>query len=240
MNKVVLITGASGDIGKAICQKFAKNNYSIVFHYNNNLDNDFIKNLSNQTKVLTVKANFENKEQLEELCDVAVKTFGKIDVLVNNAGIDLQNPIVDETYENLSRCININLNAPLFLSHLVAKEMCKQQSGNIVNISSIWGVYGGSCEAIYSASKAGIIGMTKALSKELGPNNIRVNAVAPGLINTKMNSNLTQTDIQNFLDGTSFGRIGTPEDIANLVYFLSSEESSYITGQIILADGGLL
>lgn len=238
MAKTVLITGASGGIGGEIVKKFAKNNYNIVYHYNNNYDEKLINELIGITKVLPVKANFENCNEIITMFDTAIKTFGKIDVLVNNAGIDSVCSIVDENIESISRVLQINLTSSILLTSLVSKEMCKNHSGSIVNISSIWGVYGGSLESVYSASKSGIIGFTKAIARELGVNGVRANAVAPGLIDTKMNNNLTKSEKLDFINNLSLNSIGTPNDVANAVYFLASDEAKYITGQVLGVDGG--
>lgn len=238
MAKTVLITGASGGIGSEIARKFADNNYNIIYHYNNNYNEKFINELAGKTKILPVKANFENCNEIITMFDTSIKTFGKIDVLINNAGIDSVRPIVDENEESISKVMQINLTSSILLTSLVSKEMCKNHIGSIVNISSIWGVYGGSLESVYSATKAGLIGFTKAIAKELGVNGVRANAVAPGLIDTKMNNNLTKTEKQDFINNLSLNSIGSPKDVANAVYFLASDESKYITGQVLGVDGG--
>ena len=187
---------------------------------------------------MPVKANFENCNEIITMFDTSIKTFGKIDVLINNAGIDSVRPIVDENEESISKVMQINLTSSILLTSLVSKEMCKNHCGSIVNISSIWGVYGGSLESVYSATKAGLIGFIKAISKELGVNGVRANAVAPGLIDTKMNNNLTKTEKQDFINNLSLNSIGSPNDVANAVYFLASDEAKYITGQVLGVDGG--
>ncbi len=238
-NKTVLITGASGGIGGAIAEIFAKNGYNIVYHYNRNLNESLVEKLSSMTNVLPIQADFTKPLQIADMARIARETFGKIDVLVNNAGVARICPIVDEDYEGMEKHININLTAPAYLTSLISQNMCKYQTGNIIFVSSIWGVYGGAVESTYSATKAGLIGLTKALANELGPNGIRVNAVAPGLIDTKMNNDLTYQEKEEFVERVSLERIGRPKDVAKAVYFLASEESSYINGEVLTIDGGL-
>lgn len=237
--KTVLITGASGGIGGAIAETFAKNNYNIIYHYNSNPNDPLIAKLSLLTNVLPVKADFSKPIEVANLARVAIETFGNIDVLVNNAGVSRICPIVDEDYEGMEKHININLTAPAYLTSLISANMCSNQKGSIIFVSSIWGVYGGAVESIYSATKAGLIGLTKALSNELAPNGIRVNAVTPGLIDTKMNNDLSKNELDDFTKKVSLERIGKPEEVAKAVYFLASEDSSYINGEILSIDGGI-
>lgn len=237
--KTVLITGASGGIGEAIAKEFALKGYNIIYHYNNNYKEDIIQDLAKITNVLPVKANFSKPMEIVNLVNNAINTFGKIDVLINNAGISRVCPIVDEDFEEMEKAITINLTAPAYLTSLVSKYMCQRQSGNIVFVSSIWGVYGGAVESVYSATKAGLIGLTKSLAKELAPNGIRVNAVAPGLIDTKMNNNLSSEEKQNFIGNVALNRIGRPEEVAKAIYYLSSDDSSYINGETLNIDGGI-
>lgn len=238
MSKTVLITGASGGIGSEIVKKFAEHNYNIIYHYNNNFDKTLVENISKKTNILPIKANFKNNEEIVNMFNLAIKTFGKIDCLVNNAGVDRVCSIIDEECGAVADLLQINLTSTIVLTSLVAKQMCKHQSGAIVNISSLWGISGGSMESVYSASKAGIIGFTKATAKELGRNGIRVNAVAPGLIDTKMNNNLSSEDKAEFVNTLAINQIGSAIDVANAVYFLASDDAKYITGQILGVDGG--
>ena len=237
MKKTVLITGASGDIGAIIADKFARNNSNIIYHYNKNENQGVLNGLSTLTQVLPVKADLTNQAEIENLVKVSVKTFGKIDVVVNNAGISSSVLAVDEKYESINSVISTNLVSVIYLTSLLIPHL--NENASIVNISSIWGEFGASGETSYSASKAGLIGYTKALSKELGPSGIRVNAVAPGLIKSKMNNNLSKKAQQVFVeDNCSLAKIGTPEDVANAVYFLASTEANYITGQTLSVNGG--
>ncbi len=237
--KTVLITGASGGIGYAIAKEFAMKGYNIIFHYNNNYNESLVQELTKITSVLPIKADFTKPMDIALMVRDSLETFGKIDVLVNNAGVARICPIVDEDYKGMENVIDINLTAPAYLSALVSKSMCENQSGSIIFVSSIWGIYGGAVESIYSATKAGLIGLTKALANELAPNGIRVNAVAPGLIDTKMNNDLTDAEKQDFVSGVSIERIGKPEEVAKAVSFLAGDDSSYINGVIINVDGSL-
>lgn len=237
MKKTVLITGASGSIGTYIADKFARNGYNIVYQYNKNENKPVVLALSKITNVLPVKADLTKQKEIENLVDVASKTFGRIDCLVNNAGISSVKLSLDESYDSICNIMSTNLISAIYLTSLVIPKLNKD--GSIINISSIWGRFGGSLETTYSASKAGIIGYTKALAKELGPAGVRVNAVAPGLIKSKMNNNISEVDKMDFVaEHSAIGKMGTPEDVANIVYFLASAEANYITGQIIGVDGG--
>jgi len=239
MNKTVLITGASGDIGSSIAYKFAANGYNIIYQYNTNLNQPILNSLSKKTNVLPIQADLTKKEDIESLIKTSINTFGKIDCLVNNAGISSEKLSIDESYESISNVISTNLISAIYLTSLAVPNL--RENATIVNISSIWGELGGSGETTYSASKAGLIGYTKALSKELGANGIRVNAVAPGLIKSKMNNNFSKIEQESFVnDYTSLNKIGSPQDVANAVYFLASEESSYITGEVIRVNGGFI
>ena len=235
--KTVLITGASGDIGASIAQKFASQKYNIIYHYNKNFNEPLVNALSKKTTILPIHADLTKKEDIENLVKTSVKTFGKIDVVVNNAGISSERLSIDECYESINSVINTNLISVIYLTSQIIPHLTENAS--IINISSIWGEFGGSGETTYSASKAGLVGYTKALSQELGASGIRVNAVAPGLIKSKMNNNLSTKEQEVFVeDHTSLNRIGTPQDVANAVYFLASDSASYITGEVLRVNGG--
>lgn len=237
MKKTLLVTGASGDIGKKIAEKFASNGYNIIYHYNKNLLPAEVDRLSKITNVLPIQADFTKKEDIENLVKTAVKTFGKIDCVVNNAGISSEILSMDESYESISNVITTNLISAIYLTSLVIPHL--NQNASIINIASIWGEFGGSGETAYSASKAGLVGYTKALSQELGASGIRVNAVAPGMIKSKMNNHFSSSEQEVFVeDHSALGKIGTPEDVANAVWFLSSDEAQYITGETIRVNGG--
>ena len=244
MNKTVLVTGGAKGIGRKIVEDFAKLGYNVCINYNTS-EKDAIqlkdKLASLGYSVLILKADISKNDEVEKMINEIITNFGKIDVLVNNAGIcnyDLFTYISDEYVKKI---IDINLIGTINVTKSVLnKSMIKNKSGNIINISSIWGITGASCEVMYSLTKAGIIGFTKALAKELAISNIRVNAVAPGVIDTEMISNLNENEINNLKEEIPVGRIGKAEDVSNTVIFLSSDKSSYITGQVISPNGGIV
>ena len=239
--KTVLITGAARGIGREIALTFAKDGYNVVINYNKSerdaeiLANE-VENLG--VRALIVKADVSKPEEVKTLVSKAISVFGKIDVLVNNAGIALYKLLIDSTDDEIQNVIAINLNSTFFVCREVCKNMMQFGGGKIINISSKWGIVGGSGETVYSASKAGIIGFSKALAKEVGLSNITVNVVAPGVIQTNMIKNLSSDDIKELESQISLGRIGKPADVANVVKFLASDDANYITGQVIEVDGG--
>ena len=244
--KTIIVTGASHGIGRKIAKEFAHLGYNVCINYNNskpqaiNLKEEIISENKNAS-IMLYKADVKNRAEVDKMVDTVIKNFGKIDVVVNNAGIAEYKLFTDITYEDLLNMFNITVAGTFNVTQSVLKKcMIKNKSGSIINISSIWGMVGSSCEVNYSTMKAAIIGMTKALAKELGPSNIRVNAVAPGVIDTKMNSNLNHQDMENLKEEIPLNRIGKVEDVANIVKFLASDESSYITGQVISPNGGLV
>ena len=235
VNKVVVVTGGSRGIGAEIVKFLAKLDYKVVLNYNKSESyaQDVKKELNN---VEIFKADVSKKEEANALIDFAIKKYGKIDVLINNAGIaqtKLFTEITDEDWKNI---IDTNLNSAFYCSREAVKNMIHNKSGLIINISSIWGITGASCEVAYSTSKAAINGFTKALAKELGPSNIRVNAIAPGIINTEMNSYLSEDELKNIKEEIPLEKIGDPVDIAKCVKWLI--EDNYTTGQIISINGG--
>lgn len=235
VNKVVVVTGGSRGIGAEIVKFLAKLDYKVVLNYNKSESyaQDVKKELND---VEIFKADVSKKEEANALIDFAIKKYGKIDVLINNAGIaqtKLFTEITDEDWKNI---IDTNLNSAFYCSREAVKNMIHNKSGLIINISSIWGITGASCEVAYSTSKAAINGFTKALAKELGPSNIRVNAIAPGIINTEMNSYLSKDELKNIKEEIPLEKIGDPVDIAKCVKWLI--EDNYTTGQIISINGG--
>ena len=243
MSNTVIITGASGGIGSAIAHKFAENGWNIAIMYNTSLKDAEKLESELETygvRVYSDKCDVTDKEQVENYFNCVVKMFGTVDALVNNAGVALQKLFTDVTDEEAQKIFDINVKGAFNCTKSVLPTMVNRKMGKIVNISSMWGICGASCEVHYSASKAAIIGFTKALAKEVGPSSINVNCVAPGLILTKMNSNLSESDMKAFVEEIPLMRIGRPEDVANAVYFLCSDESNYITGQIISVDGGIV
>ncbi|MDD4699697.1 MAG: 3-oxoacyl-ACP reductase FabG [Oscillospiraceae bacterium] len=242
MNSTVLITGSSNGIGAATAILFAEHNYNVIINYNNSSEAALLLKNSlsdNCHSVIALQADVRSRSQVEKMVDNAVRQFGKIDVLVNNAGIAQQKLFTDISNAEWDNVIATNLTGAFNCCQAVLPAMIKRHSGNIINISSVWGETGASCEVPYSAAKAGLIGMTKALAKEVGPSGIRVNCVAPGVIQTRMNANLSVDDLTVLMQETPLGRIGDPTDIAKSILFLSSEDSNFITGQVLNTNGGI-
>lgn len=242
-NKTVLITGGSRGIGKALSKAFAKEGYNVLINFNKseNEAKELYTILNEKNfSVKLFKADVSNRENVENMMDYCVKEFGGLDVLVNNAGISQDKLFTDITDEDWDNMMNINLKGSFYCSQVALKYMISEKKGNIINISSIWGISGASCEVHYSITKAGMIGMTKALAKEVGPSNIRVNSIAPGVINTDMLSGYNEEDINVLVEETPLMRLGTPEDIANCAIFLASDKSNFITGQVISPNGGFV
>lgn len=234
--KNIIVTGGSRGIGRAIVEKFASNGFRVILNYkNSDKIAEEIKNKYYENVVL-YKADVSKFDEVKVMCDFCIKEFGKIDVLVNNAGISQIKPFADITEEDWDNIMNVNLKGVYNCTKCVIDNMIHNKQGKIINISSIWGEVGGSCEVHYSASKAGIIGFTKALAKEMGLSNIQVNCVSPGIIDTEMNS---MHDLEELKNDVPLNKIGTPQDIAETVYFLASDAANYITGQVISVNGGI-
>ena len=222
--KTILITGASGDIGAEIARAFAKKENNLILVYNNNKQSIELlkKELCNICNVEIFKCDLKNTKQTKEMVDDTIKTYKKIDYLINCAGISKFQQIQDTTEDDYYEVMDSNLKSTIMLTSAVSKYMISEKFGRIVNISSMWGVVGASMESLYSASKGAINTFTKALAKELGPSNITINAICPGLIDTKMNSNLDKSAISEIVECTPLNRIGTTKDVANLTEFLCS------------------
>jgi len=243
MNKTVLVTGASRGIGKEIATLFAKNNYNVAINYyrNENDAENLCQHLQEQgCNVIKVQADVSNREQVEIMVNKVLHRFGNIDILVNNAGIAQQKLFTEISSSDWDKMFDVNVKGVFNCCQCVLRKMIQNKQGKIINISSIWGITGSSCEVHYSASKAAIIGLTKALAKEEGLSNIQVNCVAPGVIDTDMNSNLDSDAIQEIKEQTPLGIIGSPIDIAEVVLFLASHKANFITGQVISPNGGFL
>ncbi len=241
--RVALVTGGSRGIGRAIAEKFAKNGYNLVINYvsdNTNLD-EIKEGFSKYgVEVLLEKADVSNFNECEKMVTSAIEKFGKIDTLVNNAGITRDNLLMRMKEEDFDKVISINLKGTFNLTKLVTPYMMKKRKGRIVNISSVVGVMGNAGQSNYAASKAGIIGFTKSVAKELATRNILANCVAPGFIATDMTSVLNEKVKENISAQIPLKRMGTAEEIANAVYFLGGEENTYITGQTLNIDGGMI
>ena len=227
--KTVLITGGVRGIGKSIALAFAQKGYRVCVTYSQDEENAS-KMQSQGVEVYRADVTDENAVQ------TLFQTLGKVDILVNNAGVSLIKQIQDTSYQDFERVFAVNIGGAFLCSREAAKGMISRQSGLIVNISSVWGEVGASCESVYSASKAALIGFTKALAKELGYSGVRVNAVSPGVINTTMNAHFSETEMQTIQEEIPLGRIGQGEDVAKAVLFL--EENEYITGVDLPVNGG--
>ncbi len=234
-HKVAIVTGGSRGIGAEIVKTLSQNCYIVILNYNKS--KELAEKIAQDYKnIYPFKADISNYSEVQALVDFTIKKFNHIDLLVNNAGIDLVKTINDTSIEDFDNIMKTNLYSAFYSSKEVSKYMINQKFGNIINISSIWGLIGASCEMAYSVSKAGLDAMTKSLAKELGLSNIRVNSIAPGIIDTEMNSFLSEQEKTNLLNEVPVKKIGLPSDIAKCILFL--EKNSYITGQIIQINGG--
>ncbi len=239
MHKVAIITGASRGIGREIAKTLANKGIKVIANYNNSEKEaqNLKKELENDNILIDIfKADVSKRREAQELVKYTLNKYGQIDILINNAGISEYKLFTDETDDDWNKVINNNLYSAFVMSQEVVPNMIHNKNGCIINISSIWGMVGASLEVIYSISKAGMDGLTKALAKELGPSNIRVNSIAPGSINTDMNSNLSEEELHELENQTPLGRIGKTTDIAKCVNWLVEDE--FTTGQIISINGG--
>lgn len=243
MAKTVLVTGSSKGIGAATAILFAQKGYNVVINYNDSYESASLLCQSltaNGYSVMTQKANVANKLEVDLMVKETLYKFGSLDILVNNAGIAFQGLITETSEIDFDKIIDVNLKGVFNCCRAVIPSMVSRQSGKIINISSMWGQVGASCEVAYSAAKAGVIGLTKALAKELAPSGITVNAIAPGLIETNMNSHLTVEELSDFVSEIPLGRMGSADEIASAIEFLSSDKADYITGQVLGINGGLV
>ena len=239
MTKVAFVTGGAKGIGSAIVKRFIKDGYKVAFTYNNSEEK--AQALANELgeNCRAYKLDITDSNAVNTVIADVEKNFGEINVLVNNAGIAEQSLFTDITDDMWHKMIETNLSGAFYCSRAVLKYMINRKSGKIINISSIWGETGGSCEVHYSASKAGLIGMTKALSKEVGLSGITVNCVSPGVILTDMTSHFDEDTMNELKEETPLNKIGTPEDIAGAVAFLASGDADFITGQDLAVNGGM-
>ncbi len=241
MSKTVLITGSSRGIGRATATLFAEQGYQVMIHYHRAEREalDLYDQLTDrQCHVAVYQADIADGRQVHQLVDRTLEIFGGIDVLVNNAGISQQKLFTDITEAEWDMMMDVNMKAMFHSCQAVLPHMIHKKRGKIVNISSIWGLTGASCEVHYSTAKAAVIGFTKALAKELAPSNIHVNCVAPGIIVTDMNGFLNAEDMRELAAETPLQRLGTVGEVANCIYFLASEQSDFVTGQVISPNGG--
>ncbi len=236
MSKNVIITGGTRGIGAACTEIFVKNGYNVYAIYSN--DEKSAMEISDKFGCKIYKADVSDRVAIRKVISEIINDAGQIDVLVNNAGVAGQKLFIDLEDSEWDKIININLSGIYNVTKEVLKNMISNNSGSIVNISSIWGQCGASCEVHYSASKAGVIGLTKALAKEVARSGIRVNCVAPGFIETDMNSAFSKEDISDICEDIPMARMGTGEECAELIYFIASNKASYITGQTIGINGG--
>lgn len=234
MPKTALITGASRGIGAACARALAQDGHQVVINYDQSEEQALL--LARELGGAALKADVSDATQVEAMFKVA----GNTDVLVCSAGVSLNKLFTDTTEAEWRRILDINLGGIINCCQAALPYMIREKYGRIITISSIWGITGASCEAIYSASKAAVIGLTKSLAKELGPSGITVNCVAPGVIDTDMNAALTPETLESLKDQTPLGCIGQPKDVASLVRFLASEEAGFMTGQVISVDGGFI
>lgn len=235
MNKVVLITGASRGIGREIAIELEKVGYQVIANYNKSEQK--AKELQAEYNDIDIyKADVSNRKEVHEMIEYVLSKYKRIDVLINNAGISMSGVFTDVTDEEWNRIMSNNLYSVFCTTQEVLPDMINRKEGCIINISSIWGMVGSSCETIYSVTKAGIDGLTKSLAKELGPSNIRVNSIAPGIIDTEMNNCYTEEEIKEIKEEIPLERIGKKVDIAKCVKWLIDDD--YTTGQVISINGG--
>ena len=243
MAKVVLITGASRGIGKAEAEKFARQGYQVIANFNRSEKEmkTFSDSMQKQgLALIPIQADVSNAEEAQKMVDETLRQFGHVDVLICNAGIARQGLLTDFTPEDWRMMMSVNLDSVFYCCRAALPSMIRRKKGCIITTSSIWGITGASCEVPYSAAKAAVAGMTKALAKEVGPSGITVNCIAPGVIDTQMNGNLTAEVLEELKEETPLCQIGTPEQIADCAYFLAEDAASFLTGQVISPNGGFL
>ena len=236
--KTVLITGGSRGIGKAMVELFSSKGYKVAFTYKSSEKE--AKLLAEQTNSLAVRADSAVESQVIEAVRLVKDSFGKIDCLINNAAVSSFSLLTDLSLEEWNETLAVNLTGAFLFCRSVIPGMVSRKEGRIINISSMWGITGASCEAHYSATKAGLIGLTKALAKELGPSGITVNAIAPGVIETDMNKKLSEEDKAALCEETPLMRMGKPSEVAAAALYLAGEDASFITGEVLNLSGGFI
>lgn len=241
---IVLVTGASGGIGRATAEKFALAGHPVVLHYYKGTERAeaLRKELTELgCTVMTQQADLRDSTQVNQMMERIEKQWGPVDILINNAGVAQQKLFTDLTDEDWRDMFAVHADGAFYCARAVLPSMIHKKRGCIINVSSMWGQTGGSCEVHYSAAKGALQAMTKALAKEVGPSGIRVNCVAPGVILTEMNTRMFDADTLDALrEETPLEKLGTPEDVARMIYFLSTAEAGFITGQIIGVNGGMV
>lgn len=241
MNKVVIVTGASRGIGRDIATTLAKKGYIVIANYNKSENKaiELQQNLEKENiKIDIFKADVSNRDEVKKLVQFVINKYKKIDCVINNAGIDQVKMFLDITDADWNNMISNNLNSVFYMCQEVLPYMIHEKNGVIINISSIWGVTGASCESHYAVSKAGVDALTKSLAKEMGPSNIRINSIAPGFIDTEMNNNLNEEEKKEIKEEIPLQKIGKVEDVSRTVEWIIEDE--YITGQVISVNGGWL
>lgn len=241
MNKVVIVTGASRGIGRDIATTLAKKGYIVIANYNKSENKaiELQQNLEKENINIDIfKADVSNRDEVKKLVQFVINKYKKIDCVINNAGIDQVKMFLDITDADWNNMISNNLNSVFYMCQEVLPYMIHEKNGVIINISSIWGVTGASCESHYAVSKAGVDALTKSLAKEMGPSNIRINSIAPGFIDTEMNNNLNEEEKQEIKEEIPLQKIGKVEDVSRTVEWIIEDE--YITGQVISVNGGWL
>lgn len=238
MAKTVLITGASRGIGAATAEIFSDNGYNVIINYNKN--HERAKQIASKTGGNLIQADVSDIAQTEKMIDSIISEYGKIDVLVNNAGISVTGTFDSISDEDARRLFDVNIFGTFNCTKLVLPHMLRRKYGKIINVSSMWGQVGASCEVHYSASKAAVIGFTKALAKEVGPSGITVNCVSPGFISTDMTACYTKEEVNAICEEIPVGRTGSPYEVAQAVFYLASEQAAYITGQVLGINGGMI
>ena len=241
MNKVVIVTGASRGIGRNIATTLAKKGYIVIANYNKSENKaiELQQNLEKENINIDIfKADVSNRDEVKKLVQFVINKYKKIDCVINNAGIDQVKMFLDITDTDWNNMISNNLNSVFYMCQEVLPYMIHEKNGVIINISSIWGVTGASCESHYAVSKAGVDALTKSLAKEMGPSNIRINSIAPGFIDTEMNNNLNEEEKKEIKEEIPLQKIGKVEDVSRTVEWIVEDE--YITGQVISVNGGWL
>lgn len=239
MNKTVLITGGARGIGRGISEYFAEKGWNVIANYNLSEKEAF--ELSEKYPSITViKADITNECEVKRMIDNIISEFGFVDCLINNAGVAVTELLQYNTVDDYNFIFDTNVKGTFLMTKEILPYMINEKKGKIINMSSMWGITGGASEVLYSASKSAVIGLTKALAKEVGPSGINVNCIAPGVIQTDMINNLSAEDIEALKYETPLEKIGTPLDIAKTAYFLASEDSDFITGQVLSVNGGIV